>query len=159
MKDILEDVGEIEPLHIQFNFKTLIDSTRCVTFLDSSDVVLIKLYDRYNSIDEKFVTWESIGALNPLIYDPKNNHQPNSLQHSNPVVYVFSEHSESVEKIYLMDIELASDANGRPFIPLVGTDYVSRLIFKRLDNRLYFYGIANKRLEVFEVNMSSLFKE
>ena len=63
------EYGECNPLKIQFNFKTLVDSTNCVTFLDNSDVVAIKLYDNKNSIDKRFVKFDGICALRPLIYD------------------------------------------------------------------------------------------
>ena len=64
-----KECGEDKPLKIQFNFKTLLDSTNCVTFLDSSDAVVIKLYDNENSIDKRFVSLDGVCALRPLIHD------------------------------------------------------------------------------------------
>lgn len=154
-----KEIGEQEPLKIQFNFKTLVDSTSCVTFFDSSDVVLIKLYDRENSIQKKFINWISLGSLWPMNYNPKTYHQTNAPHNSNEVVYVFSEHSENAGKIYLMDIALATNKKGWKFIPLYGTDYTSTVVFKVIDDKICFHGIANNHLEVFPVNLSSFLKE
>ncbi|MBK7223141.1 MAG: hypothetical protein IPH94_18060 [Saprospiraceae bacterium] len=137
----------------------MVDSTSCVTFIDSSDVVLIKLYDKYNSIPKKFVNWISYGALWPMKADPWNKYQTTTPHNSKEVVYLISEHSERADKIYLIDIELAINKKGRKFITLFGTDYVSSVVFKLVDKRVYFYGIANHKLELFEVNLAALIKE
>ncbi len=159
LQDNLKNTSKVDTLKIQFNFKTLVDSTSCVTFIDSSDVVLIKLYDKYNSIPKKFVNWISYGALWPMKADPWNKYQTTTPHNSKEVVYLISEHSERADKIYLIDIELAINKKGRKLIPLFGTDYVSSVVFKLVAKKVYFYGIANHKLELFEVNMAALIKE
>jgi hypothetical protein len=58
-----------------------------------------------------------------------------------------------------MDIEIRKNSKGQKVIPLMGTDYVSRLLFIAENNRISFYGIANKEQEIFEINISSLLQK
>ena len=150
-----KECGEDKPLKIKFNFKYLLDSTNCVTFLDNSDAVVIKLYDNENSIDKRYVSFDGICALRPLIHDSSINNGINSDQNMTNEVYLFSEHSEESTKIYLMDIEIRKNSKGQKVIPLMGTDYVSRVLFKVENDRISFYGIANKEQEIFEIDISS----
>lgn len=146
-----KECGEAEPLKIQFNFKTLLDSTNCVTFLDSSDVVAIKLYDNKNSIDKRFVSFDGICALRPLIHDASTENHNLTKE-----VFLFSENSEDATKIYLMNINIIENPQGKKVIPLTGTNYVSRVLFKVNNDFISFYGIANKEHKIFEVNISEL---
>ncbi len=158
LTEYAKECGEDRPLKIQFNFKTLVDSTNCVTFLDSSDAVAIKLYDNKNSIDKRFVSFDGICALRPLIHDSSIKNELNTNQNLTKEVYLFSEHSEESTRIYLMDIDIRKDSQGKKIIPLIGTNYVSRVLFKVKNDWVSFYGIANKEQEIFEINISSILK-
>lgn len=153
-----KECGEDKSLKIQFNFKTLVDSTNCVTFLDSSDMVAIKLYDNKNSIDKRFVSFDGICALRPLIHDSSTENMLNTDQNLIKEVFLFSENSEESTKIYLLDINILENPNGKKVIPLKGTNYVSRVLFKVENDLISFYGIANKEQRIFELNISKIFK-
>lgn len=155
LRQYSKECGEDKPLKIQFNFKTLVDSTNCVTFLDSSGAVAIKLYDNKNSIDQRFISFDGICALRPLIQDSNIKNKLNKNQTLTKEVYLFSEHSEESDNPYLMNIDIRENSKGKKVIPLMGTDYVSRVLFKAENDIISFYGIANREQEIFEINLSS----
>ncbi|MBK7428752.1 MAG: hypothetical protein IPI60_17910 [Saprospiraceae bacterium] len=63
-----EYCGDISPLNIKFNFKSILDSTDCVTFFDSSDVIMIKLYDQDIVNIQRYISFSSVCSLIPLIH-------------------------------------------------------------------------------------------
>ena len=74
-------------------------------------------------------------------------------------VLLYSENSEESTKIHLMDINILENPHGINIIPLLGTNYISRVLFKVKNELISFYGIANKEQKIFELNISKIFKD
>ena len=74
-------------------------------------------------------------------------------------VLLFCENSEASTKIHLMDVNILENPQGIYIIPLLGTNYISRVLLKVKNELIIFYGIANKEQKIFELNISKIFKD